>query len=115
MSWSVLVQVMSNKVAIGVEFSGEIEHAYRACLWSRVGNRILLPLLKGTAESAEELYDAISSIDWLEHMEPTNSLAISFTGSSRAINNTHFGALKVKDAIVDQFRDKNRCKTCYRT
>jgi len=94
------------QVAIGVEFSGEIEHAYRACLWSRVGNRILLPLLKGTAESAEELYDAISSIDWLEHMEPTNSLAISFTGSSRAINNTHFGALKVKDAIVDQFRDK---------
>ena len=93
------------QVAVGVEFSGEIEHAYRACLWSRVGNRVLLPLLKGTAESAEELYDAIQSIDWIEHMEPTNSLAISFTGISQAINNTHFGALKVKDAIVDQFRD----------
>ncbi len=92
------------QVAVGVEFSGELEHAYRACLWSRVGNRVLLPLLSGNAETAEELYDAIQSIDWLEHMEPTNSLAISFTGSSRAINNTHFGALKVKDAIVDQFR-----------
>ena len=92
------------QVAVGVEFSGELEHAYRACLWSRVGNRVLLPLLNGNAETAEELYDAIQSIDWLEHMEPTNTLAISFTGSSRAINNTHFGALKVKDAIVDQFR-----------
>ncbi|MCJ8337002.1 MAG: bifunctional 23S rRNA (guanine(2069)-N(7))-methyltransferase RlmK/23S rRNA (guanine(2445)-N(2))-methyltransferase RlmL [Pseudomonadales bacterium] len=92
------------QVAVGVEFSGELEHAYRACLWSRVGNRVLLPLLSGNAETVEELYDAIQSIDWLEHMEPTNTLAISFTGSSRAINNTHFGALKVKDAIVDQFR-----------
>lgn len=93
------------QVAVGVEFSADIEHAYRACLWSRVANRVLLPLLSSTAESAQELYDAIQSIDWLEHMEPTNSLAISFTGSSQAINNTHFGALKVKDAIVDQFRD----------
>ncbi|MFT5708061.1 MAG: 23S rRNA (guanine2445-N2)-methyltransferase / 23S rRNA (guanine2069-N7)-methyltransferase [Oceanospirillaceae bacterium] len=93
------------QVAVGVEFSGDIEYAYRACLWSRVANRVLLPLLTGNAETADELYDAIQSIQWLDHMEPTNSLAISFTGSSRAINNTHFGALKVKDAIVDQFRD----------
>lgn len=94
------------QVAVGVEFSGEIEHAYRACLWSRVANRILLPLLSGQAESADELYAAIQSIDWLQHMSPSNSLAISFTGSSKAIVNTHFGALKVKDAIVDQLRDK---------
>jgi 23S rRNA (guanine2445-N2)-methyltransferase / 23S rRNA (guanine2069-N7)-methyltransferase len=93
------------QMAVGVEFYGEIEHAYKACLWSRVANRVLLPLLSGNAESADELYSAIQSINWLEHMEPTNSLAISFTGSSQAINNTHFGALKVKDAIVDQFRD----------
>ncbi len=93
------------QVAVGVEFFGDIEYAYRACLWSRVANRVLLPLLSDNVESADELYTAIQSIDWLEHMEPTNSLAISFTGSSRAINNTHFGALKVKDAIVDQFRD----------
>jgi 23S rRNA (guanine2445-N2)-methyltransferase / 23S rRNA (guanine2069-N7)-methyltransferase len=95
------------QVAVGVEFTAEIEQAYRACLWSRVANRVLLPLLSGNAESADELYSEIQSIDWLEHMEPTNSLAISFTGSSRAINNTHFGALKVKDAIVDQFRESS--------
>ncbi len=93
------------QVAVGVEFKGELADAYRACLWSRVANRVLLPLLSAKAESADELYDAIQSIDWLEHMEPHNSLAISFTGSSRAINNSHFGTLKVKDAIVDQFRD----------
>ena len=93
------------QVAVGVEFTGALEFAYRACLWSRTANRVLLPLLTGNAESADDLYAAIQSIQWLEHMEPTNSLAISFTGQSRAINNTHFGALKVKDAIVDQLRD----------
>ncbi|MGB1237221.1 MAG: bifunctional 23S rRNA (guanine(2069)-N(7))-methyltransferase RlmK/23S rRNA (guanine(2445)-N(2))-methyltransferase RlmL [Pseudomonadales bacterium] len=92
------------QLAVGVEFSGELEIAYRACLWSRVANRILLPLLKGRAESADELYQGVQSINWSEHMSPSSSLAISFTGSSRAITNTHFGTLKVKDAIVDQLR-----------
>ncbi len=88
----------------GVAFSGELTTAYRACLWSRLANRILLPLANFPAEDADALYAGVQSIDWLDHLRSTGTLIIDFNGSSRAINNTHFGALRVKDAIVDQIR-----------
>ena len=94
------------QTATGAEFSGEIEQAYRACLWSRLANRILLPLIEDNVETADQLYDAVQSVDWLEHMHEEASILVAFTGKTDAINHTHFGALKVKDAIVDQVRDK---------
>lgn len=94
------------QTATGAEFSGEIEQAYRACLWSRLANRILLPLIEENVETAEQLYDAVQSVNWLEHMHEDASILVAFTGKTDSINHTHFGALKVKDAIVDQVRDK---------
>ena len=90
----------------GVYFYGVLETAYKACLWSRLANRILLPLASFPAESAEQLYTGVQQINWLEHMCAEGSLLVQFTGTNRAITNTHFGALKVKDAIVDQIRDQ---------
>jgi 23S rRNA (guanine2445-N2)-methyltransferase / 23S rRNA (guanine2069-N7)-methyltransferase len=88
----------------GVYFHGGLEVAYKACLWSRLANRVLLPLASFAAESAEQLYAGVQQIAWLEHMPAEGSLLVHFTGTNRAITNTHFGALKVKDAIVDQIR-----------
>ena len=88
----------------GVFFEGTLEAAYRACLWSRLANRVMLPLAEFSAESAEQLYEGVQQVDWLAHLRSEGTLLVNFTGTSRAIKNTHFGALKVKDAIVDQFR-----------
>ncbi|PPK64430.1 23S rRNA m(2)G-2445 methyltransferase [Methylobacter tundripaludum] len=91
----------------GVAFQGDLETAYRACLWSRTANRILLVLSSFEVKSQEDLYKGIQKIDWFEHINPEDSFAVSFSAkNSAAINNTHFGALKVKDAIVDQMRAK---------
>ncbi len=91
----------------GVAFQGDLETAYRACLWSRTANRILLVLSSFEVKTQEDLYNGVQKIDWFEHLNPEDSLAVSFSAkNSEAINNTHFGALKVKDAIVDQMRDK---------
>ncbi|WP_432745712.1 bifunctional 23S rRNA (guanine(2069)-N(7))-methyltransferase RlmK/23S rRNA (guanine(2445)-N(2))-methyltransferase RlmL [Methylobacter sp. G7] len=91
----------------GVAFQGNLETAYRACLWSRTANRILLVLSSFEVKSQEDLYKGIQKIDWFEHINPEDSFAVSFSAkNSEAINNTHFGSLKVKDAIVDQMRDK---------
>lgn len=89
----------------GVNFDGESSLAYRVCLWSRLANRVLLPLASFMVESADDLYDGVRDIKWLDHLQPSNSLAVDFTGVSFAITNSHFGALKVKDAIVDQLRE----------
>ncbi|WP_421863552.1 bifunctional 23S rRNA (guanine(2069)-N(7))-methyltransferase RlmK/23S rRNA (guanine(2445)-N(2))-methyltransferase RlmL [Motiliproteus sp.] len=90
----------------GVFFQGELAVGYRVCLWSRLANRILLPLAEFAVESAEQLYDGVQQIDWLEHLRSEGTLLVNFSGTSRAIKNTHFGSLKVKDAIVDQFRSR---------
>ena len=91
----------------GVAFDGDLALAYRACLWSRVANRILLPLARFPAATPEALYDGVRRIDWSAHLGPDGTLAVEFNSSRSAITHSHFGALKVKDAIVDQFRERD--------
>ena len=99
-------QNVQQKLA-GVAFKGDLEMAYKACLWSRTANRILLLLGSFEVNSQQDLYDGVKRINWFEHMQPEDSLAVSFSSKNNpAINNTHFGAQKVKDAIVDQMRAK---------
>jgi len=90
----------------GVAFSGDLALAYKACLWSRLANRILLPLAKFPAATPEALYAGVQAVDWSVHLGADNTIAIEFNTSHSAITHSHFGALKVKDAIVDQFRER---------
>jgi len=90
----------------GVRVDADLEFAYRACLWSRLANRVLLLLDLVPAADAQALYDGVYAIDWLAHLRPEGTLTVDFNGRSDAINNTHFGALKVKDAIVDAVRNQ---------
>lgn len=89
----------------GVSFEGSLTLAYRVCLWSRIANRVLLPLATFAAPTPEDLYDGVRTIRWNEHLGVENTLVVDFSASNSQITHTHFGALKVKDAIVDQFRD----------
>ncbi|MBB2495841.1 bifunctional 23S rRNA (guanine(2069)-N(7))-methyltransferase RlmK/23S rRNA (guanine(2445)-N(2))-methyltransferase RlmL [Aquipseudomonas ullengensis] len=84
-------------------FAG-LETAYRLCLWSRLANRVLLVLRRFPVVDAESLYQGVLEVDWAEHMEPSGTLAVEFSGNGSGIDNTHFGALKVKDAMVDKLR-----------
>lgn len=89
----------------GVTFDGDLGLAYRVCLWSRVANRVLLPLAQFPAPTPEALYDGVRGIDWAAHLDRNGTLAVDFNAYRSAITHTHYGALKVKDAIVDQFRE----------
>jgi 23S rRNA (guanine2445-N2)-methyltransferase / 23S rRNA (guanine2069-N7)-methyltransferase len=89
---------------LGVAFSGSLECAYRACLWSRIANRVYLELAHFRAEDAREFHDAVCAIDWSAQLPPGATLACDFTGRHPAITHTHFGALKLKDGIVDALR-----------
>ena len=88
----------------GVAFSGDLECAYRACLWSRVANRVFLEVAQFEARDAEEFHAAVRAIDWTAHLGPSATLACDFSGRHPAITHTHFGALKLKDGIVDALR-----------
>ncbi|ASJ96940.1 MULTISPECIES: bifunctional 23S rRNA (guanine(2069)-N(7))-methyltransferase RlmK/23S rRNA (guanine(2445)-N(2))-methyltransferase RlmL [Shewanella] len=89
----------------GVYFTAPLELAYRITLWSRLASRIILVIYKGPCETPEQLYNAAYCIDWQTHFSNKSSFSIDFHGVGGFIKNSQFGALKVKDAVVDRFRD----------
>ena len=90
----------------GVATVGPRELAYRACLWSRLASRVLLPLANFPLEDADGLYAGAKGVDWTELFSPDSTFSIAVAGHSPAVTHTHFAGLKVKDAIADVFRDK---------
>jgi 23S rRNA (guanine2445-N2)-methyltransferase / 23S rRNA (guanine2069-N7)-methyltransferase len=92
--------------ATGVAFFGSLAVAYRACLWSRVANRVFLEVGRFDAADADAFYRAVRTIDWAEHLGPDATIACDFSGHHPSITHTHFGALKLKDAIVDSVREE---------
>jgi 23S rRNA (guanine2445-N2)-methyltransferase / 23S rRNA (guanine2069-N7)-methyltransferase len=89
----------------GVTFHGTLETGYRACLWSRVASRVLMPIARFDAPDEEALYRGALAIPWEEHLRPDGTLAVDFTSTRSRITHTHFGALKTKDAVVDRLRE----------
>jgi 23S rRNA (guanine2445-N2)-methyltransferase / 23S rRNA (guanine2069-N7)-methyltransferase len=91
----------------GVIFSGDIKLAYKACLWSRLANRILLKLTDVSAATPEALYSGVQTIQWDQHIHSDNTFAVQFVSSKSEMTHTLYGAQKAKDAIVDQLRDQH--------
>lgn len=89
----------------GVELQGSLGSAYRFCLWSRLANRLFLKLSQFSAGDAQALYAGVKAIDWTKHLAAGGSLLVDFSGTSKDIRNSHFGALRCKDAIVDRFAE----------
>ena len=87
-----------------VHFQGSLQVAYKACLWSRLANRILMPLLSFKLNSTDDLYTNSVEIPWEEHLTEDNSIAIDFIGTSKHIDNSMYGAQLLKDAVVDRIR-----------
>ncbi|PKF63868.1 bifunctional 23S rRNA (guanine(2069)-N(7))-methyltransferase RlmK/23S rRNA (guanine(2445)-N(2))-methyltransferase RlmL [Psychromonas sp. psych-6C06] len=90
----------------GVSFDGSLEQGYQVCLWSRFASRVLLKLSEFKVLNSLDLYLGCSNIPWEEHFDIHSTFSIDFSGSNDEIRNTQFGALKIKDAIVDRFRKK---------
>jgi 23S rRNA (guanine2445-N2)-methyltransferase / 23S rRNA (guanine2069-N7)-methyltransferase len=94
----------------GVHFSGDSITAYRCCLWSRLANKILLPLANIEFTSDQELYDAVLDIPWEDHLAEDGSFKIDFIGTNDIIRNSQFGAVRIKDGIVDRFRQRTNTR-----
>jgi 23S rRNA (guanine2445-N2)-methyltransferase / 23S rRNA (guanine2069-N7)-methyltransferase len=88
----------------GVGFVGELECAYRACLWSRVANRVLLELDRFSAVDGDALYAGVGRIDWRQHLRVDQTLGVDFTSRRSQLTHSLYGAQRVKDAVVDQLR-----------
>ena len=104
-----LTALGANNIEIGrrmVSFSGDKEMMYRANFALRTAIRILKPIKHFTANSADEVYEAIKAIEWEQYMDNKMSFAIDAVVFSDEFRHSKFVAYKVKDAIVDYFREK---------
>jgi 23S rRNA (guanine2445-N2)-methyltransferase / 23S rRNA (guanine2069-N7)-methyltransferase len=94
----------------GVGFGGPPAISYRACLWSRVASRVLLRLASFPTTDLDELYAAVRDMAWEDHLTADGTLAVETTSTIRqgplGSVNTHFVEQRVKDAVVDRFRDR---------
>ena len=97
----------AHEALAGVHFSGPLELAYRACLWSRLASRVLLQLHEFEAPDADALFAGVQQVDWDAHLAPDASFAIDAVGGSGTLRNTQFIALRAKDAVVDQLRERH--------
>lgn len=90
----------------GVHFSGDLAAGYRACLWSRLASRILMPISGFGAADEDALYDGVAAADWSLHLDAAGTLAVDAVSVGSRLTHTRYLAQRVKDAIVDQFRDR---------
>jgi 23S rRNA (guanine2445-N2)-methyltransferase / 23S rRNA (guanine2069-N7)-methyltransferase len=91
-----------------VEWSGAVESGYRACLWSRFSSRILLVVDRFEIASTDDLYERARLVPWEDHLAVDGRFAVDCALSAEApIRHSKFAALRIKDAVVDRFRDRN--------
>jgi 23S rRNA (guanine2445-N2)-methyltransferase / 23S rRNA (guanine2069-N7)-methyltransferase len=91
----------------GVHFGGGLDAGYRACLWSRLASRILMPLTEFEAADADALYAGARGIEWEAHLDADTTFAIDAVGATAGLTHSQYAALRVKDAIVDTFRERS--------
>ena len=104
-----LTALGANNVEIGrrmVSFTGNKEMMYRANFSLRTALRILKPIKHFKAQSAEEVYDAVKAIEWEQYLTVDKTFAVDAVVFSDEFRHSKFVAYKVKDAIVDYFREK---------
>lgn len=90
----------------GVEFSADLQTAYRFCMWTRSATRVLVLVHRyDKLESTDDLYDHSLTLPWENWINPDTTFAITETVSDcRWIRNSHFASLRLKDAIVERIR-----------
>lgn len=91
----------------GVGFQGDLTCAYRVLLWSRVANRLLHVLAHFEAADEAALYAGVREIDWSHHLGAEGTLAVDAVCQRSNLTHSLYVARRVKDAVVDQFRDQH--------
>ncbi|WP_424407309.1 bifunctional 23S rRNA (guanine(2069)-N(7))-methyltransferase RlmK/23S rRNA (guanine(2445)-N(2))-methyltransferase RlmL [Pasteurella sp. PK-2025] len=94
----------------GVHFHADEETQYRILLWTRLASRILLPIVTSKVYSDLDLYSAVIGQNWLDYFDEKAHFMVDFNGTNREIRHTQFGAMRVKDGIVDYFERAGKAR-----
>tara|TARA_Y100000815_G_scaffold275382_1_gene313207 strand:- start:16763 stop:18034 length:1272 start_codon:yes stop_codon:yes gene_type:complete len=104
-----LLQLGAQNIETGVRmvsFKGDKGFMYKANLALRTALKILKPIHSFRLFNEQQLYKGIQAVDWSNYLSADQSFVVDVTLHSDNFNHSQFVALKTKDAIVDQFREK---------
>lgn len=91
----------------GARATVTLAEMYRICLWSRLASRVLLQIASFPCATEDELYTGVHALDWNQQMSLDTRFAVTYTATqAAAINHTQYGAQRVKDAVVDWYREQ---------
>lgn len=90
----------------GLKFQADKESLYNINYKSRLVTRVLAPLVAFKCDNQQTLYNAAYSINWSDFISVEKTIAVFANVSDSSIDNSHFASLKLKDAVVDNFRDQ---------
>ena len=96
------VEVTENTVVV----RGAMRDVMRLNLWLRTAHRVLVPLLRTTCRNIRDLYEAVRSVDWENHLEPDGYFSVSSIVHNLTVRDTRIPSLYTKDAIADRMREK---------
>jgi len=90
----------------GIAFNGDLAVAYRVLLGSRLASRLLMPLWRVEASTSQVFYDAVCALPWERQLRRGATFAVDARARGDRDVNTHFVALRTKDAVVDRLRER---------
>lgn len=90
----------------GIWFKASKTDFYRINYCARLASRILAPLVRFECHDKDDLYSAAKKIGWEEFLTPKKTFSITANVSESQITHSNFPGLRVKDALVDYFRDR---------
>ena len=88
-----------------VSFDGDVGFMYKANLCLRTAIKIIKPIHSFSVRNENELYRKIYAFDWREYLSVDRTFSIDTTVNSENFTHSLYVSQKVKDAIVDKFRD----------
>jgi putative N6-adenine-specific DNA methylase len=90
----------------GVHFGAEARDAFRACLWSRIAQRVLEPVAEFDSPNEDALYEGVHAVDWRRVLDSERTLAVRAACRSSRLTHTQYISQRTKDAVVDQLREQ---------
>ena len=89
-----------------VTFDGDLATLYKANLCCRTALRILKPFYKFIAADPDALYEMVKEYDWTSILTLDKTFAVDMTAYSEDFSHSRYATYRVKDAIVDYFKDR---------
>jgi putative N6-adenine-specific DNA methylase len=91
----------------GISFSAGKKVLYQINYTARLVSRVLAPLVNFTCSTGDELYKRAKQITWTDFMTKENTFAVFSNVSHSKITHSQYASLRLKDGIVDSFRERS--------